>query len=60
MEAFPDSILFLACLLYVSIQGPDPLLAADKRGSSFSDHLASFRDATDLPKQNGVVPIIKR
>lgn len=60
METFPDSVLSLAFLLYVSIQGPDPLLAEDERDSSFSDHFASFRDATDSPKQNGVVSIIKR
>lgn len=56
MEAFPDSILFLALLLYVIIQGSHPLLAEDERGSSFSDHFAF----SGMPKQNGVVSTIKR
>lgn len=61
MEAFPDSILFLALLLYVSIQGSDNLLADDERGSSFSDHFATFSGMLlDSPKQNGVVSITKR
>lgn len=44
METFPDNILFLALLLYLSTQGPDPLLAEDERGSSFFNHFAFSGD----------------
>jgi len=67
MGTFPDGILFLALLLYLSTQGPDPLLAENERGSSFFNHFAWFAlwgfkalTATDSPKQSGVVSTIER
>lgn len=44
METFPDNILFLALLLCLSTQGPDPLLAEDERGSSLFNHFAFSGD----------------